>query len=333
LATAARAEKESFDHQPRMLWFYQAIAHPGRGEEHQQLSYLEQLKRWHETATESCIPAIASAWVWLDMAESLRAGASRPLGDEGLSLFRQRVERAETFLSATEKLDQRDVEYYAAQTEAVSIEKWPDDKIDDVMDEGLQLDPNYSKIYLARVPYLSPRYGGKEGDFGRLASTIKKRLGGREGELAFAQIALTALADKPSRYRSNEFNAEELGTSLVAFCRERASQSYQVQLVCRLAYEAGDFETARMAFDLLPPGDCDSRLGPNAQQMESWRAEVIAQAKTKKHEQRADGNRTAEGKLGDKKSDEKPGDAKKPGTANGKTPDGNAPAGVKPVGR
>ncbi len=310
LATAARAEKVSFDRQPRILWFYQALAHPGRGEEHAQFAYLEQLKRWHTAVPNSCIPVIAAAWVWLDMAEALRAEATRPLGDEGLGLFRERVARAESFLTAAEKLDQRDTEYYAAQIEAQSIEKFAEDKIDDLMDEGLQLDPNYSKIYLARAPYLLPRYGGKEGDFGRLAETVKKRLGGQEGELAFAQIAIVALLDKPSRYRSDEFNGEELSKALVLYCRERASNSAQVQLVCRVACAAGDFDTARTAFELLTPGDCHPRLWANAQEMEAWRARVNSEPPVKQDKHKADNK-----KIDDKKHEDKKTDDKKPAEA------------------
>jgi hypothetical protein len=283
LAQDARGEQALFDGFPRMFWFYKALSHPGRRDEHWQFTYLERLSRWQKAYRQSCIPLIAAAWVWLDMATNLRDQATRPLGEEGWKLYRKRVSRAETFLQDVEQLDPKDTEFYAPQIATMTIEKLDDDKIDGVFDDALQLDPHYASAYLTRAWFLLPRNFGKTGDVGRLASAVQKRLGGRDGQIAYAQVALVALREDRNRYRSEEFDVHELGRALITYCREFAGSPSLVQEACRVACSSADFETARALFEQISPGDCDRQFWSSPEEMEDWRTKANSHVAGEQH--------------------------------------------------
>ena len=97
---------------------------------------------------------------------------------------------------------------------------------------------------------------------------------GHEGEIAYAQIALVAIRNDTVQYGGGEFKANELKPAVVAYCRQFAGSRRLVQDVCRLACQAGDFQTAGKVFYEIPLGDYDGAVWSSALQMEEWRSKV-----------------------------------------------------------
>jgi hypothetical protein len=278
MAKDIQAKHDIFDGSPRMHWFYIALTRPLLFGEHEQTDRLDHLAHWHQAKPKSAIPQIASAIVWLDMARTIGEGGSRPPGEQGWRLFRERIARAGECVLDAEELESKDPELLAAKIALVANQEWPSERIDALLDDALDIDPHYSPAYLARAATLVPRRGGKSGDIGRFADRMKKRLGSHDGEIAFTQIALIAIHDNPAQYHGDEFKSDELKPALLAYCREFAGSRSLVQDVCRLACDAGDSETARAIFDMIPLGDFDGAVWSSAQQMEQWRSKVNAQA-------------------------------------------------------
>jgi hypothetical protein len=278
LARETQAKHDILDGSPRMHWFYVALTRPVLFGERERSDRLEHLTKWHEAHPQSPVPQIAAADVWLDLARTIREGGTRPLGEEGWRLFRERITRAGGCVLDAQRLESKDPELLAAEITLVANQNWPAEKIDSLVDDALDLDPHYYPCYLARAATLLARRGGNPGDIGRFASAIRKRLGGHHGEIAYAQIALVAIRDDTAQYGGGEFKADDLKPALVAYCREFAGSRRLVQDVCRLACQAGDFKTARKVFDQIPLGDYDGAVWSNAQQMEEWRSKVNAQA-------------------------------------------------------
>ncbi len=277
IAREIQTKHDILDGSPRMHWFYVALTRPVLFGEQEQTERLEHLARWHQAMPQSAVPQIAATDIWLDMALAIRERGTRPPGEEGWRLFRERIAHAGECVLDAKQLERKDLELSAAEITLVANEHWPSERIDALLDDALEIDPHYYPAYVARAAALLPRRGGKPGDIGRFAEAIRKRLGGNDGEIAFAQIALVAIRDDPAQYRGNEFRTDVLKSALIAYCRNFASSRRLVQDACRLACGAGDFETARTIFDLIPLGDCDGAVWSSPEQMEKWRSKVNAQ--------------------------------------------------------
>ena len=91
LAKETQARHDILDGSPRMHWFYVALTRPALFGEREQRERLAHLTKWHETHPQSPVPQIAAADVWLDLARTIREGGTRPPGEEGWRLFRERI--------------------------------------------------------------------------------------------------------------------------------------------------------------------------------------------------------------------------------------------------
>lgn len=274
LAKKCRSEHEMLEGASRIHCFYDALAAP-RSNEQQKTERLGLLDQWHKAKPESAIPQIASAEIWLDLARSVLEGGTRAPGEEGLRLANERVGRASDFISDAEQSGSQDPELYGPYITMAAMEDRPTEKIDGLLEEALRIDPHYASAYKARAATLLPRRGGKPGDIEHLASAIRARLGGREGEIAYARIVLVSLVADSKLY-GTEFKREQIRPAFVAYCHDYAASRPLVQQMCYIACMAGDFETARAIFDQIPAGDAIDELWKNAQKMEEWRSKVDA---------------------------------------------------------
>jgi WD40 repeat protein len=256
LAKEARANHELLRNRPRLEWFYNTINRPASGREPDYLQHLAWLDRWHQQLPDSPTPRIAAANCWIRLAFLARGGGySQNVTEEGWRAFRERVEKAAGTLSEAEKMEIKDPELYHMMVRVGQYQDWPREKLDNVIDKSLKLDPLYFPTYESMVENLLPRWHGEAGDVRKFATGVEKQIGGENGELAMAAMVLSYAGWESWGGVAKEFKPEQVNRALLARINNGCYDKDLIQRTCITACQHGDFESARRLFQLIPPGD------------------------------------------------------------------------------
>lgn len=196
IADRARANKERF---PGGHWkiheLYKGLDDPAptkhaTGEEWQELIGL--LQRWIETHPKSVTARVALASTWVGYAFAARGdGYADTVSQNGWKLYEERTAKGEKALADAATLPVTCPESYVVKLNIAQNQSWEKDRILALYREAAKFEPGYYYYGRAVAMLLEPKWFGEEGDTAKFVQDEADRIGGKEGDAYYFQLAST----------------------------------------------------------------------------------------------------------------------------------------------
>jgi hypothetical protein len=261
LVEEARKKKDTLGDFPRLWWYYSAILAPFADSEAGRLEQIDRAADWQKLYPKSAIPRLLAADTWLSLANS---GGGSIGSEEAMNRSRQIFEAAKTF-------EVKDAEFYGHYIALGKSQGWPRRQVDPLLEEAIKLDPAYYPAYQSMANYLLPDWHGQPGDERELAETLRDRIGGTTGLIAYATVALHCTHYQGTSVLCKEFPYADLKPALLAQCRAFPALQRYVEMTAWLACVSDDPATAHAMFLQFPPQAWDSSIWGMRDEMENCR--------------------------------------------------------------
>jgi hypothetical protein len=192
------------------LWqlriFYAGVEEPwvGHTTELDWQTHIDRLKRWVKANPSSITARVALGEAYGNYAWDARGtGTSDTVSETGWGLFRERLETARKTLDDAAKLDAKCPEWYVAMQKIARGQGWEVPQATALLEKAIAFDPAYYSFYGMHATYLLPKWYGEEGDTARFAGQAADRIGGKDGDILYFQIALRIVCpcDEPELLR------------------------------------------------------------------------------------------------------------------------------------
>jgi len=186
----------------RLYSFYDAVKAPsGRvnASDNQWHIRIEALRRWVAQKPESPTARIALASAYLLYAWKGRSEAADYLvTDLQWQTFHERSELARKTFEEAATLPTQCPYWYAMMVNLAKAQGWSRERTRKLVEESYARYPDFHHTYNQYAYYLQKKWFGNQGDEPAFADDISARLGGREGEFVYFEIASYAGCGKCS---------------------------------------------------------------------------------------------------------------------------------------
>jgi WD40 repeat protein len=261
LAAAARKKKDTLGDFPRLYWYYSALLAPFADSEAGRLEQIDRAADWQKLFPKSEIPRLIAADTWLSLANS----GSGSIGAE------EAMNRSQQHFEAAKSSEVKDAEFYSHYIALGKWQGWPRRQVDPLLEEAIKLDPAYYPAYQSMANYLLPERHGQPGDERELAETLRDRIGGTTGLIAYATVALHCTHYQGTSVLCKDFPYADLKPALLAQCRAFPALQRYVEMTAWLAGVSDDPATARAMFRQFPAQAWDSSIWGMQDEMENCR--------------------------------------------------------------
>ncbi|EAQ77937.1 WD40 repeat domain-containing protein [Blastopirellula marina] len=158
-----------------------------------------------------------------------------------LSDYRKRLEECKEILTPLIQRKDTPPEAYAAAIRLGRESGWDRSKMKFLLDRGMEAAPAYGRIYAETTMALLPEFGGSEGVAQQYAKSVADRIGGKQGDAAYFQIALCLSKTEgwPAVLKELNFSRERLLSGLVEIAQEHPRR-HLIRTGMQLAQEGGD---------------------------------------------------------------------------------------------
>lgn len=171
-------------------------------------------------------------------------------GRLGEKLFNERLEQAYAVLSEARKLPEQDPFWYMSMARVALAQKWPPERYDALVEEGLKLAPSYWSLATSRPYSLLPKWGGAPGEWEKWADREYAREGGLGAE-SYARI-LTMMPDNYNNVFAETGASWSKTREGLVMLRQKYPESGEIlNYTAKLAALAGDRELAKEMFALM----------------------------------------------------------------------------------
>lgn len=218
----------------------------------QTIEHLAHLEHWMTQRPESITARIALAdslrsWAWMARGH----GFADKVTEEGWRLYNERITKADAVLESPMKTSVRCPEWYFEMLKLGLDQGWEASRMKKILEQGIQLEPDYQYLYRQYAIFLLPKWFGKEGDAAAFAKSSADKVGGDAGDLLYYQIA-TALITRDNR----DFAPLQMDWSRIQHGYKALSAKFGLNSTAKnqLAYFAcrfKDWEVARQQFALV----------------------------------------------------------------------------------
>jgi hypothetical protein len=200
IADAARSSKARF---PGGLWklhnIYVALDEPeGHFTDEDWNTRLLSLKRWIATKPNSITARVALAGAYTSYAWDARgSGTSESVTGSGWRLFNERLEKARAILVENSALTAKCPESYLVMQEIAQGQGINQEPA--LLKHAIAVEPGYYYYYRIHATLLLPKWYGQDGDASKFAAESADRIGGKEGDILYFEIAggLVCPCDEP----------------------------------------------------------------------------------------------------------------------------------------
>jgi len=196
IAASARSEKSRFAGGTWKLYvFYRALRQPAEGRDAPDQAWeahLTNLSAWVASDPDSVTARIALAEAYLRYAEQARIDANNTPSntsnkstgvDDPWEVINRSTHVAEVALKEAAELGAKDPHWYFVQQE---LTRGGDEEL---LQTAASLEPSYYPNYRLHALFLHPKWDGQEGAPEKFADEISARIGGKEGAVAYFEIA------------------------------------------------------------------------------------------------------------------------------------------------
>jgi len=163
-------------------------------------NHIERLKRWVKAKQQSITARIALAEAYGNYAWDARGtGTSDTVSETGWGLLNERLEKAKETLDEAATLDAKCPEWYVAMETVARGLGWGLPQATQLIERAIEFEPAYYSSYGMHATFLLPKWNGEEGDTAKFAKQVADRIGGKDGDILYFQIAmrLVCACDEP----------------------------------------------------------------------------------------------------------------------------------------
>jgi hypothetical protein len=149
---------------------------------------LEKLREWVKSNPDSVTARIALSECLVGYAFAGRGyGYADSVTDEHWRLFHERLSEAQNVLNGTADKRDKDPQWQAASMRFTG-DGWTKDKYEQIFEDAVSSNPDFAMYYFRTAVILMPRWYGRKGDFEKFIADAADRIGGKEGDILYAQI-------------------------------------------------------------------------------------------------------------------------------------------------
>jgi len=193
IADSLRSSKARFSGGASKLHiFYPGVSQPeGHATDQDWKAHVERAQRWVAAKPQSITASVALAesyasYAWYARGES----TSDTVTGSGWNLFGQRLDKAKEILDEASSLEQKCPEWYAVMQEVALGQGWNIARETALFERAIAFDPSYYQFYRNHALFLAPQWNGGEGESAKFAQTMADRVGGKQGDLLYFEIAI-----------------------------------------------------------------------------------------------------------------------------------------------
>jgi parallel beta-helix repeat protein len=233
--------------------FYEAL-----GEGWGDLKYFPQIKStfedWIKQYPDSVTPRIALARAYKAIAWKARgSGYAKTVSEKGWQEFEDNLKKAEKFLLEAEDLNALDPELYTVWIDVGMGLGKTNEEMDAIFERGITIEKYYWPIYTTMGFTLSPRWGGKQGQFEAFARRAADLTSQQEGAILYLKVADMLIGRKdcePLQFKQLGFSYKMLQQSVddLETRYPDAKGNYLLNISCYLACAYNDREKALNLF-------------------------------------------------------------------------------------
>lgn len=198
VAAVARSGKARFVGGGWKLYtFYQGVAViPNDGTSQADWdSHFESLKRWLTSQPATVTPYVALAQFYLSDGWKARGiETADKVTPEGWRILEERAGQARAILNQAGNLKPKCPEWYHTMMNVAQAQGWDPEETKTLFDQAIGFEPEYYYFYQKVGSYLLPKWYGESGDLKRFAQESADRIGGKDGDILYWQIAAGAIA-------------------------------------------------------------------------------------------------------------------------------------------
>ena len=280
LADALRSNKTKFTSGAWKLHsIYSGVDHPLRhATEKDWKEDLGRLRRWTEIKPHSITARIALARAYINYAWAARGqGFADSVSDSGWQLFNKRVDKAYQILNGAAKLKSKCPEWYVAVQQVEQAQGWDAPRATALFEEAIAFEPTYYLYYRDHADQLLPKWQGEEGDTEKFATAIADRIGGKEGDIVYFEIALELVCSGGNNPEFDHMSWPRVQRGFAELEKEYGPSLVNMNRLALMAINKQDYEVADATF---------KRIGDN------WEKEVWNE------KQYFDGNKATAAQMG-----------------------------------
>jgi hypothetical protein len=190
MASEFRTNKTRFpDGQWKIFHFYEALSKPEKQSGDDWKELFNHHEKWVRAYPYSITAQVALAETWIKYGWDARGhGLSDTLTDEGMRLFRVRVQKAYDILQNMPPTSGDCPQKYRLIMRIALDQGWERRLFENAFKNAVNYEPTYYEYYVAMANYLLPRWYGKEGEWQKFAEVATSYTPKSEGMSAYTRI-------------------------------------------------------------------------------------------------------------------------------------------------
>lgn len=155
-------------------------------------AHLAKLQRWVAARPGSITARVTLAEAYVYYAWFARGDEFADLVKHGnWDPFNQRMQTARDILEKASTLHDKCPEWYEVMEGVALGQGWDADERNALLEQAMKLEPLYYYVYQDHAHALQPRWYGEPGDPEKFADDIAARIGGKQGDAIYFEIAIT----------------------------------------------------------------------------------------------------------------------------------------------
>lgn len=250
-ASHARDGKQRF---PGGVWklytFYEAVVAPGTGRPSTSAwaAHIEKLKRWVAAEPKSPTPLIALAEAYVSLGFQGRgSGYADTVTDSGWQALGTGASLAKAALQQAAALPTKCPHWFFVVELVALAEGSPTQVQNQLLNELIAFEPAYYHFYRQLAEYKKTKWYGNQGEIERFADQMSARIGGREGEFLYFEIASMVYCGCGDE-SSHHFAWSRIKQGYEAMKALYGSSNLKLNRMALMASEFGDKLAAREVF-------------------------------------------------------------------------------------
>ena len=177
----------------RLQEFYEVLDAPEKTDK-DSVEHLAHLEKWVQARPRSITARVALAtslvrWAWVARGN----GSANTVTPAMFALFTERAQKAEAVLEGARDLPVMCPQWFEEMMKAGVALNWNKGRMHEVLERGVQLEPDYFGLYKIYADYLLPKWFGKAGDASAFAKASADHLGGQDGDQLYFELANTVV--------------------------------------------------------------------------------------------------------------------------------------------
>jgi len=233
--------------------FYDVVSEPAAGSgatETEWANQFETLKKWKEAQPSSAASQIALAQADVNYGWRIRGdGYGSSVTSGQWRAFSARLGMAATALVEAAKLKEKCPYWYEAMQEVAMGQGWTKPQARELFDQAAAFEPTFHMFYREYATYLLPKWYGEPGEGAAFAKEATDRVGGRQGDLIYFEIASISIcsceSDKPSMAN---WSWPRIRSGYASLNQFYGTNDVKANRYALMAYAADDKASAREAF-------------------------------------------------------------------------------------